>query len=231
MSRFFAAALLLPIAVAATSACSPRRPAAGLPPSPLASSAPAPASTGPSLADTPSSIASAAERNQIVAPLESVELGGTVKTAVLAGPVVYAVGYPVHGASILRRVSVPTGAVTASITLPGCVGGASVSNGALAVLFASGANCATATSLRLLDPITLRTIVERPVPASGDVLARANGIYVSQKGHISIYDDNTLASPGVSQSIPAHPGTQALISLLTPTPTCSGPALPVIAIR
>ena len=198
-----------PLAVAATSACSPRRPAAGLPRSPLAPSAPAPASAGPSLADTPSSIASAAERNQIVAPLESVELGGTVKTAVLAGPVVYAVGYPVHGASILRRVSVPTGAVTASITLPGCVGGASVSNGALAVLSESDANCATATSLRLLDPITLRTIWERPVPASGDVLARTNGIYVSQKGHISIYDDNTLAfarSVAIDSSPPLYAG-------------------------
>ena len=137
------------------------------------------------------------------------EFRGHGKTAVLAGPVVYAVGYPVHGASILRRVSVPTGAVTASITLPGCVGGASVSNGALAVLSESDANCATATSLRLLDPITLRTIWERPVPASGDVLARTNGIYVSQKGHISIYDDNTLAfarSVAIDSSPPLYAG-------------------------
>lgn len=134
-------------------------------------------------------------RTSILTPVGSVALGFQPAGLVLAGSTVYAFGWPAGGATQVVRIDLAAGAVSARARLPGCVRAASVANGPLAVLSGPSAadGCLVGDRLWLLDPANLAVRTARAVPASSDVLARPDGVYVSQRGRVSLYAPETLA--------------------------------------
>lgn len=182
----------------------------------------------------------------VLTVLGSVGLGSQAPTfgsggsqLILAGADVYAFQVSRGGGiTEVDRVDVAHMAVASGTQLAGCSAGASISTGVLAVLSDPTCRATGATVLQLLDPVTLRVRASSTVAPAGGVLARPEGIYVSQRGRIGVYSAANLAPDGgfavdVSGTADQPGGPIAAdprSEILWVSVPCSCPSMPVVDI-
>lgn len=176
----------------------------------------------------------------ILVPVGVVSLTFPAWELVLAGTDVYAIGQ-----TRIDRINVVEDRVVASTQLPGCITGASVGGGVLAVLSTTAVGCPAgqvASRITVLDPVSLAVHSYRDIQPAVDLLARSDGIYVSMRSSIveftraALTASRSIAVPASQQSgipgasIGADPRSQVLWASI-PCSCLSEPQVVAISLR